>query len=54
MTIDELQHLESTLCDIISDSFDSMPDAGTTEWDLRKLDLINKVMGELSNITVEL
>lgn len=54
MTIDELQHLETTLCDLISDSFDSMPDAGTTEWDLRKVDLINKVMGELSNITVEL
>lgn len=53
MTIDELQHLECTLCDIISDSFDSMPDRGTTEWDLRKVELINKVMAELSNIIVE-
>lgn len=54
MTIDELQHLECTICDLISDSFDSMPDNGTTAWDLRKLELINKVMGELSNITVEI
>lgn len=54
MTIDELQHLECTLCDLISDSFEKMPDSGTTEWDLRKLDLINKVMDELSNITVEI
>lgn len=53
MTIDELQHLECALCDIISDSFDLMPDAGTTRWDLQKVDLINKVMSELSNIVVE-
>lgn len=53
MTIDEIQYLECTLCDIISDSFDNMPDAGTTEWDLRKLDLINKVMSELSNIVID-
>lgn len=54
MTIDELQHLECTICDMISDSFDSMPDNGTTAWDLRKLELINKVIGELSDITVEI
>ncbi len=54
MTIDELQYLECTLCDHISDVFDQMPDNGTTAWDLRKLDLINRVMGELSNIGVEL
>ena len=54
MTIDELQHLECTLCDLISNSFDSMPDNGTTDWDLRKVDLINKVMGELSNIVIDL
>lgn len=54
MKIEELQYLECQLCDIISDSFDSMPDNGTTEWDLRKLDLINKVMAELGNIVVEL
>lgn len=54
MTIDELQHLECTLCDLISNCFDSMPDNGTTEWDLRKVDLINKVMSELSNITIDI
>lgn len=54
MSIDDLQHLECTICDLISDSFDSMPGNGTTAWDLRKLELINKVMGELSNITVEI
>lgn len=54
MTIDELKYLEMSICDHISDVFDKMPDAGTTEWDLRKLDLINKVMAELSNIVVEL
>lgn len=54
MSIDELMHLESTLCDIISDSFDQIPDAGSVRWDLQKVDLINKVMSELSNIVVEL
>lgn len=53
MTIDELQYLEMSICDHIGDVFDKMPDAGTTEWDLRKVDLINRVMGELSNIVVE-
>nr|DAD80298.1 MAG TPA: hypothetical protein [Caudovirales sp. ctTqA28] len=53
MKLEQLQYLECQLCDLISESFDSMPDNGTTEWDLRKLDLINKVMNELSNIEVE-
>lgn len=54
MTIDELQELECNLCDLISNSFDSMPDNGTADWDVRKVDLINKVMGELSNIAIYL
>lgn len=54
MKIEELQHLECVLCDIISDSFDQMPNAGSVAWDLQKVDLINKVMGELSNVAVEL
>lgn len=53
MKLEQLQYLECQLCDIISESFDSMPDNGTIEWDLRKLALINKVMNELSNIEVE-
>ena len=54
MKLVELQYLEMSLCDHISDVFETMPDAGTTEWDLRKVDLINRVLGELSNIAVEL
>lgn len=54
MKLEELQYLEASLCDHISDVFDNMPDAGTTDWDLRKVDLINRVLGELSNIAVEL
>lgn len=54
MKLEELQYLEASLCDHISDVFDNMPDAGTTEWNLRKVDLINRVLGELSNIAVEL
>lgn len=53
MKIEELQYLEMSLCDHVSEVFDAMPDAGGTEWDLRKLDLINRVMAELSNIVVE-
>lgn len=54
MKLEELQYLEMSLCDHISDVFENMPDAGTTEWDLRKIDLINRVLGELSNISVEI
>lgn len=54
MTIDELQYLESALCDHISEVFEKMPDNGTVDWDLRKMDLINRVLGELSNIVVEI
>lgn len=54
MKLEELQFLEMSLCDHISDVFETMPDAGTTEWDLRKVDLINRVLGELSNIAIEL
>lgn len=52
MSIDELMCLEDQLCELISDSFDTMPDNGTTEWDLRKLDLINKVQNLLGQIEV--
>lgn len=54
MTLDELQYLECTSCDHVSDIFDQMPDAGTTEWDLRKLRLINHIIDELGNMTIEL
>lgn len=54
MKLEQLQYLECQLCDIISDVFESMPDNGTVEWDLRKVDLINRVMNELSDIEVEL
>ena len=52
MNVDELMCLEDQLCELISDSFDSMPDAGTCEWDIRKLELINKVVGLLGQIEV--
>lgn len=52
MSIDELMCLEDQLCELISDSFDTMPDEGTTEWDLRKLELINKVQNLLGQIEV--
>lgn len=52
MTVDELVCLEDQLCELISDSFDSMPDAGTSEWDIRKIELINKVAGLLGQIEV--
>lgn len=54
MKSEELQYLEMSLCDHISDVFETMPDAGTTEWDLRKVDLINRVLDELNNVVVEL
>lgn len=54
MTIDELQYLECTLHDHVSYVFDQMQDAGTTEWDLRKMELINRILSELDNITIEL
>lgn len=52
MKIEELMALEDALCDIISESFDKMPDAGTSRWECQKVDLISKVVGELSNITI--
>lgn len=54
MKLEELQYLEMALCDHISEVFEKMPDNGTVDWDLRKIDLINRVLGELSNITVEI
>lgn len=50
MTRDEVMCLEDQLCELISDSFDTMPDHGTCEWDLRKLELINKVIGLVGQI----
>lgn len=54
MKLEELQYLETSLCDHISDVFEDMPDAGTIDWDLRKIDLINRVLSELSNVPVEI
>lgn len=53
MKADELMALEAALCDVISESFDKMPNAGTTRWDLQKVELINNIIAELSNITVD-
>lgn len=52
ITLDDLQYLECTLCDHICEVFEAMPDNGTVEWDLRKIDLINRVLGELGNVEV--
>ena len=52
MNADELMCLEDQLCELISDSFDTMPDKGTTEWDLRKIELINSVINLLGQIEV--
>ncbi len=54
MKLAELQYLECALCDHVDVVFEKMPDNGTKDWDLRKLDLVNRIMAELSNITVEL
>ncbi len=54
MKLAELQYLECALCDHVDVVFEKMPDNGTVDWDLRKLDLVNRIMAELSNITVEL
>jgi len=35
------------------ESFDKMPDAGTCRWDSQKVELINAVIGELRNITID-
>lgn len=43
MNTDELMCLEDQICELISDSFDGMPGAGTCAWDIRKMELINKV-----------
>lgn len=53
MEIDEIQYLECEICEIVSQIFDGMPESGTSEWDCRKIDAINKVMAVLSNITIE-
>lgn len=53
MKVDELMALEAALCDVVSESFDKMPNAGTTRWDLQKVELINNIIAELSNITVD-
>lgn len=53
MTIDEIQYLECEICEIVSQIFDVMPENGTSEWDCRKIDAINKVMVALSNISIE-
>ncbi|ALA45576.1 hypothetical protein ABY59_0200009 [Enterobacter phage phiEap-2] len=53
MRLAELQYLECALCDHVDDVFEKMPDNGTIDWDLRKVDLINRIMSELSNITIE-
>lgn len=54
MKLDDLQQLEGALYDHVSEVFDSMPDNGTTEWNLRKLELINRILGELGNVVIEL
>jgi len=53
MKVDELMALEAALCDVVSESFDKMPNAGTTRWDLQKVELINNIIAELSNITID-
>lgn len=53
MKPEELMALEAALCDVVSESFDKMPNAGTTRWDLQKVELINNIIAELSNITVD-
>lgn len=50
MTRDEVMCLEDQLCELISDSFDTMPDRGSCAWDVRKLELINKVIGLVGQI----
>lgn len=40
---DELMCLSEEVQQIISEHFDRMPNAGTTEWDLQKLAVINEV-----------
>lgn len=43
MDNDELAWLSEEVQRIISDHFDKMPNAGTTEWDLQKVAIINEV-----------
>lgn len=52
MTLDELRYLECTLCDHICEAFEAMPDNGTVDWGLRKMDLIKRVRGELDNMEI--
>lgn len=40
---DELMCLSEEVQMIISEHFDKMPNAGTCEWDLQKLAMINEV-----------
>lgn len=47
MTIDEVHFLEREIREIIDEIFDDMPDNGTSQWDCRKIDAINKVMAVL-------
>lgn len=53
MKAEELVALEAALCDVVSESFDKMPNAGTSRWDLQKVELINSIISELNNITVD-
>lgn len=54
MKLEELQHLECTLCDVISYYWDKLPNAGTASWDVAKLEMINAVLAELGQMEIEL
>lgn len=54
MKLEEIQHLECSICDVISYYWDKLPNAGSTSWDVAKLEMINAVLAELSQIEIEL
>lgn len=54
MKLEELQHLECNICDVISYYLDKFPGAGTSEWGVAKVELINAVLAELGQMEIEI